>query len=155
MPPTERRGRVHTSTVTVAVLNPEAPCDPRLLMRSPADFRLEWFSGTGAGGQFRNKHQNSARLIHVPTGMKQESQTRSRENSLRLAREGLLALLDAAVATARRGATSEDRRAQVGSGMRGDKVRTYRFQEGVVRNHRNGRSAQAAVVMRGGFDVLW
>ena len=94
MPPTERKGRVHTSTVTVAVIDPNVVVRKEYSMRDSKDFKIEWFSGTGAGGQHRNKHQNSCRIIHIPTGLKQESQCRSRQNSQQEAMSRLLWQLD-------------------------------------------------------------
>lgn len=155
VPPTERRGRVHTSTVTVAVLGSDAEIDQLLFRREPADFRIEYFSGTGAGGQHRNKHQNSVRLVHIPTGLKQERQSRGREANLTDAKSAIVAELDNLVAAARNAATAADRRTQVGSGMRGDKIRTYRFQDDAVVDHRTGKSARASLVMRGQFELLW
>ena len=85
VPPTERKGRVHTSTVTVAVL------DPSIAQTAiqDRDLRVEWYSGTGAGGQYRNKHQNSCRITHIPTGIQATAQCRSRENSYTEARAAI------------------------------------------------------------------
>lgn len=155
IPPTERRGRVHTSTCTVAVLGKAAEADPRYLMRADGDFRVEWFSGTGKGGQHRNKHQNCCRLFHNPTGIKKEAQTRSRESSLREARAAMIAELDRRIAGEQEAVLSDTRRGQMGSGMRGDKVRTYRFQDDVVKDHRTGRTASCEKMMRGNMDAIW
>lgn len=155
IPPTERRGRVHTSTVTVAVMDPAVSVDPALQRRGDGDFRIEWFSGSGAGGQHRNKTQNSCRIIHVPTGMMRAAQTRSRESSQREAMTALLAALDEAESAARHGTLAGDRRAQVGSGQRGDKGRTYRQRDNRVTDHRTGKTTGFDTVMRGNFDQLW
>lgn len=121
----------------------------------PGAFRVEWYSGTGAGGQHRNKHQNSCRITHLASGTVVTAQCRSRENSLAQARQEILARvngrLDGAVLEARAG----ERKRQVGSGERGDKVRTYRFQDDVVKDHRTGRQARTSAVMAGRFDLLW
>jgi protein subunit release factor A len=151
IPPTERRGRVHTSTVTVAILDPDRP-QTTILDR---DLRIEWYSGTGAGGQHRNKHQNSCRITHLPTGIMATAQCRSRENSLTEARSSIMQRVTAAAQNRVTTEQAEDRRQQVGSGMRGDKIRTYRFQDDVVQDHRTGRRAQVSAVMRGQFDKLW
>ena len=151
IPPTERRGRVHTSTVTVAVIDPNLP----QIEISPTDLRVEWYSGTGAGGQHRNKHQNSCRITHIATGITATAQCRSRENSLTQARDAIIQRVNDQIKNLAIGAQAQHRREQVGSGMRGDKIRTYRFQDDVVQDHNTGRRAQVSAVMRGQFDRLW
>ena len=154
IPPTEKRGRVHTSTVTVAVIDLSRKADQAYFKRSESDFRLEWYSGTGAGGQHRNKHQNSARITHLPTGLVETAQCRSRENSKQEAMKRLTERLDG---IAHHGLSSEiaiDRKAQVGSGQRGDKVRTYRFQDDTVSDGRTGKKVKLSKVMNGFFELL-
>lgn len=156
VPPTERRGRVHTSTITVSVLDPDAGNDDeRLQARAVDDFKVEWYSGSGAGGQHRNKHQNSCRLTHLPTGIVRTAQTRSRTNSYKLAMDDLVNELDALLSNGVKSDRARLMREQVGSGMRGDKRRTYRFQEDKVVDHETGKSASANKVLRGNFDLLW
>lgn len=154
IPPNERRGRVHSSTVTVAVLG-ETFNDPKYLKRQADDFAISFFSGTGPGGQNRNKVQASARIVHVPTGLVRTAQTRSRENSVRLAMEALIQDLDAAQNQAQWEHTNSVRTEQMGSGMRGDKRRTYRAQEDMVNDHHSGKRARMSDVMKGKFDALW
>lgn len=151
MPPTERKGRVHTSTVTVAIV------DPAVIVTTIAesDLKIEWYSGTGAGGQHRNKHQNSARVTHIPTGIVVTSQCRSRQNSLAEALAAIQARVDQVLQTSYNNNIASDRRAQVGSGMRGDKIRTYRFQDDRVQDHVTGKTATTKKVLAGNFDLLW
>jgi len=151
IPPTERRGRVHTSTVTVAVTD---PARPSVAIREQ-DLDIEWYSGTGAGGQHRNKHQNSCRIRHRPTGIVATAQCRSRENSLTQARATLAQRVQEQTQQQHDQAQSLDRRLQVGSGQRGDKIRTYRFQDDRVQDHVTGRRARVTDIMRGRFDLLW
>lgn len=152
VPPTERRGRVHTSTCTVAVLDraPEV-----IQTRSDSEFRIEWFSGTGKGGQHRNKHQNCCRMMHIPTGLVQVAVGRERTSNQRLAR----AELDRLLAVSQRNSEHERgaiiRKTQVGSGQRGDKRRTYRFQEDRVHDDITGKTARLSEVLAGAFDLLW
>jgi peptide chain release factor 1 len=155
IPPTERKGRVHTSTVTVAVINPTVKRNTLADRREESDFKVEWFSGTGSGGQHRNKHQNSCRLTHIPTGLEQISQTRSRTSSQATAMSNLIVALDGLATTQHNNVVSKDRKEQVGSGMRGDKIRTYRFQDNNVTDHLTGKSAPCDKVMKGKFDLLW
>lgn len=152
IPPTERRGRVHTSTVTVAVLRQE---DCKQYNTSPSDFKIEWFSGTGAGGQHRNKHQNSARITHIPTGICETAQCRSRENSKSEAMEKLMLRLAAMTAGDVARATADTRKTQMGSGMRGDKIRTYRFQDDIATNHLTGAKCKASKLLDGHFELIW
>jgi peptide chain release factor 1 len=153
VPPTERRGRVHTSTVTVAVLSPAQHLTAHL--GRPDDFRIDWYSGSGAGGQHRNKHQNSCRITHLPTGLVRKSETRNRESSYREAMSALSDALRQRAEAMAHGAQNSIRRDQVGAGMRGDKRRTYRFQEDTVVDHVTRKRARCTEVMRGGFDQLW
>jgi len=150
-PPTERKGRVHTSTVTVAVIDPTI----QKTEFKDTDFKIEWFSGTGAGGQNRNKVQNSCKITHIQSGIVSTAQTRSRINSLNLAKSSLLEKLKALEESTRNKEISSYRKEQVGSGMRGDKIRTYRFQDDIVKDHITGKSASVKQVLKGNFDLLW
>lgn len=155
VPPTERKGRVHTSTVTVAVIDPANKADPKLAQRADTDFKIEWYSGTGAGGQHRNKHQNSCRLTHIPTGIVETAQCRSRQNSYDEAKANIILRLDGMAKGQNRAITSDIRKGQTGSGMRGDKIRTYRFQDNTVKDHNTNIQKSLDKVMDGNFDLLW
>jgi peptide chain release factor 1 len=120
-----------------------------------ADFKVEWFSGTGAGGQHRNKHQNSCRITHLPTGVVATAQCRSRQDSQNQAKLALLEQLKTRDYREFKTAVDSDRKQQVGSGMRGDKIRTYRFQDDIVKDHISGKSASVKQVLKGNFDLLW
>jgi len=120
----------------------------------PADVRLEWFSGTGAGGQHRNKHQNSCRAFHVPTGLSAKAECRSRQNSEAVALAELERRVKARLGEGLLGEEAVERRQQVGSGMRGDKVRTYRLQDDMVTDHRTDRRTTWRKMERGDFDGL-
>jgi protein subunit release factor A len=153
VPPTERKGRVHTSTVTVAVIDRiEESRSSAILDR---DLRIEWYSGTGAGGQHRNKHQNSCRITHIPSGEVATAQCRSRQNSLDSAMADIQQRIDNLTQRSYNSNIASNRRAQVGSGMRGDKIRTYRFQDDVVQDHNTGRRGSVKKVLNGHFDLLW
>jgi protein subunit release factor A len=152
IPPTERKGRIHTSTVTVAIIDVVQRQDNILTEK---DIEVEWYSGSGAGGQHRNKHQNSCRITHKATGIITTAQTRSRQNSYKLAFDELNKRISEQQQDMMTTKISADRKMQVGSGMRGDKIRTYRFQDDIVVDHRTGKKAKASHVMRGNFDLLW
>ena len=142
---------MHSSTVTVAVIDPIAVQE---VVFNDKDFRIEWYSGTGAGGQHRNKHQNSCRLTHIPTGTVVTSQCRSRENSLDEAKGTLLARLNKAGSSSAYQEQAAERKSQVGSGMRGDKVRTYREQDGIVIDHRNDAKASLRLIEQGRLELV-
>ena len=153
MPPTERNGRVHTSTITVAVM-PE----PRAVDLVLAERDLEWSTcrGSGAGGQARNKTENAVILVHTPTGTRvraesERSQLQNKATALSVLRARLLAAKEGSVAAG----LASDRRRQVGSGMRGDKSRTIQEQNGMVVDHRTGRRMQLREYLRGDLRALY
>jgi peptide chain release factor 1 len=153
VPPTERRGRVHSSTVTVAVMDPVTIASQPFL---ETDVTIDWFGGTtGAGGQHRNKHQNSARLLHRPTGIVRTAQTRSRKASLAAAMTALREAVEFQQQSMAADRSNTDRRGQIGSAVKADKRRTYRFQDGgKVIDHQTGRQARLDDVMAGRFELL-
>jgi peptide chain release factor 1 len=153
VPPTERKGRVHTSTVTVAVI--DRTTEIRSVAINQNDLKIEWYSGTGAGGQYRNKHQNSCRITHLPSGTVAKSECRSRQNSLDSAMAELQRRIDQQQERSYTNTVASDRRQQVGSGMRGDKIRTYRFQDDQVTDHRTGLCSNCSKVLKGNIDSLW
>lgn len=151
VPPTERKGRVHTSTVTVAIIDPSI----QTFSINEKDLRVEWYSGTGAGGQHRNKKQNSCRLTHIPSGVISTAQCRSRESSYDEAFKSLKLKVESSANQQQSHSISADRKLQVGSGMRGDKIRTYRFQDDTVCDHVTGRTTSASRALKGHIDLLW
>lgn len=146
VPPTERRGRVHTSTVTVAVL-----AEPTEAEMTIPERELEIFTtrGSGPGGQHRNKTDSCVVAKHLPTGITVRCDGRSQWEN----RQTALATLRARLwDERRRGEEAEratKRRAQVGTGMRGDKRRTIRTQDGIVTDHVTGRKWQLKKYLRG------
>lgn len=151
IPPTERKGRIHTSTVTVAVLNDTI----QETQINESDIEIQWFSGTGAGGQFKNKTMNTCRLIHIPTGITSVCGTRSRDSSYKGALKELEQRIQNHFRNESIGQIATKRKTMVGSGMRGDKIKTYRFQDDIVTHHKTGKSASVRKVMKGYFELLW
>jgi peptide chain release factor 1 len=139
--------------VTVAII--DATESQRAVAVPETDLKIEWYSGTGAGGQHRNKHQNSCRITHIPTGIVATAQCRSRQNSIAEALQTIQTQVDNITQTAYNKTVAANRKQQVGSGMRGDKIRTYRFQDDRVQDHITGRSANCSAVLKGNFDLLW
>lgn len=137
VPPTEKRGRVQTSTVTVAVLPEPAEAQVRI---DPKDVEVSTTRGSGPGGQNRNKVETCVVLRHLPTGMIVRCETeRSQHRNKSIALSLLRARLWEAECRRMVGARDDDRRRQIGSGLRGDKRRTVRCQDGTVHDHVTGR----------------
>jgi peptide chain release factor 1 len=154
VPPNEKRGRVHTSTVTCAVLD-QVRATTAFDDRAEKDFSYRWFSGTGKGGQHRNKHQNCLELTHIPTGLSQIANGRSREANEREAMAKMICSLDCASKGQNSEKMNESRAGQIGSGMRGDKRRTYRFQDDSITDHVTGKTVSCKRFMRGDIERLW
>ncbi|MFC4236012.1 peptide chain release factor-like protein [Thalassospira xianhensis] len=140
--------------MTVSITS-EGSVSPELLLRDECHFRVEWFSGTGNGGQHRNKHQNSCRVFHVPTGLCEARQGRKRENNLREAKTALIASLEALVHQNKHTDINQMRRMQIGSGMRGDKVITIRFQDDRTVHHDTGKTMSTKRYLKGFMDEIW
>lgn len=145
-PPTEKRGRVHTSTVTVAVLDPEQT-QTNTLNEKDVDIKVS--RGSGPGGQHRNKTDSCVTATHIPTGLSVRIDMRSQHQS----RETALKVLSAKVFDIHNEQTSDARKKlrkeQVGTGMRADKIRTYREQEDQVNDHITGKHWKLKNWMRG------
>ena len=146
IPPTERRGRVHTSTVTVAVLD---PLQRTRFALDPSEVEIKKSLGTGPGGQHRNKTESCVTATHRPTGLAVRVDMRSQHQSLSMALAILTAKLAEGEEQASLTARNLARRSQTGSGMRGDKIRTYREQDDRVTDHRSGRVVSLSSWLRG------
>ena len=153
VPTTESSGRIHTSTATVAVL-PEA--DEVEVSIKPEDLKTDIFHSGGAGGQNVNKVATAVRITHLPTGMvvicqDERSQLRNRTKAMAVLRARLLALEQ----RRQEGEIIEQRRSQVGSGERAEKIRTYNFPQDRITDHRTGLSMRNLPrIMVGELDEL-
>lgn len=153
VPPNEKRGRRHTSTVTVAVLPVPAA---NTFVLDERDVEWQATVGSGNGGQNRNKLATCVQMRHKPTGVAVRVET---ERSQKQNRDTALRLLSAKLAerqqqTAQR-RRADERREQVGTGMRGDKIRTVRMQDGSVVDHNTGKRTTTARYLKGNVDDLF
>lgn len=147
VPPTERNGRVQSSTITVAVI---AGGSEPLAVFNPDDVEMEALRGHGPGGQAKNKIASAIRAIHRPTGTMVFIQTaRSQLDNKRLALEELRRRVESAASQASHNATNGDRKTQIGRGERSDKVRTVQCQNGQVTNHENGKRMNLEAYQKG------
>ncbi len=152
VPETESGGRIHTSAATVAVLPEAEDVDIRI---EPGDIRIDTMRASGAGGQHVNTTDSAVRITHLPTGIvvtsSEKSQHRNREIAMQVLKARLYDL-ERQKADAERAA---DRRAQVGSGDRSERIRTYNFPQGRVTDHRIGLTLyRLAEVMAGDLDEI-
>lgn len=153
VPDTETQGRIHTSTVTVAVL-PEA--EEVEFELNPADLKIDTFRSSGAGGQHINKTSSAIRVTHIPTGtvvecQDERSQYKNKDKALKILRSRLFDAAqkehDAAIAS--------DRKSQVGTGDRSERIRTYNFPQGRVTDHRIGLTLyKLEQILNGDIDEI-
>ena len=153
VPETESGGRIHTSTATVAVLPEVDEVDFEL---NPADIEMQVFRSSGAGGQHINKTSSAVRLIHKPTGtvvecQQERSQFQNRDKAMRI----LASKLYEAEQERRSSEFESQRRSQVGTGMRNERIRTYNFPQGRLTDHRIGLTLyRLESVMDGDLDEI-
>ncbi len=151
VPATESQGRIHTSTVTVAVLPEAEEVDVQI---DESDLRIDVYRASGAGGQHVNKTESAVRITHLPTGIvvtmqEEKSQHKNRAKAMKILRARLYEQQRAALHATR----AADRKSQVGTGDRSERIRTYNFPQGRVSDHRiNLTLYKIDRVMAGEFD---
>lgn len=153
VPETESQGRIHTSTATVAVL-PEA--EEVEVDIDPSDLQIDTFRAGGAGGQHVNKTESAIRITHIPSGIVVEcqderSQYKNKDKAMKVLRSRLLKMKK----DENERAVSEERRSQVGTGDRSERIRTYNFPQNRVTDHRTGKSShQLEAFINGEIDLV-
>ena len=153
VPETESMGRIHTSTVTVAVLPEAQEVDVEI---NPSDLQIDTFRSSGAGGQHVNKTESAIRITHIPTGTVVECQD---ERSQYKNKDRAMKILRSRILEAERRKQNEtiagERRAQVGTGDRSERIRTYNYPQGRVTDHRIGLTLyRLEAILNGDLDEL-
>lgn len=153
VPETESQGRIHTSTVTVAVLPEAEEVDVEI---NPADLQIDTYRSGGAGGQHVNKTESAIRITHLPTGtvvecQDERSQYKNKDRAMKILRSRILE----AEREKQHEAIAGERRAQVGTGDRSERIRTYNFPQGRVSDHRIGLTLyKIEQIMNGALDEV-
>ena len=151
VPATESQGRIHTSTVTVAVLPEAEEVDVQV---DEGDLRIDVYRASGAGGQHVNKTESAVRITHLPSGIvvamqEEKSQHKNRAKAMKILRAKLYEQQRASLHATR----AADRKSQVGTGDRSERIRTYNFPQGRVTDHRIGKTLyKIDAVMAGDLD---
>ena len=153
VPETESSGRIHTSTVTVAVL-PEV--DDVEIEINPDDLEIDTYRSSGAGGQHINKTESAIRITHIPTGLvvtcqDERSQHKNREAAMKMLRSRLFDIKQREQSEA----IAADRKSQVGTGDRSERIRTYNFPQGRMTDHRIGLTLyKLEQILNGDLDEI-
>lgn len=153
VPETESQGRIHTSTVTVAVL---VEADDVELEINPTDLKIDVFRASGAGGQHINKTESAVRITHLPTGVVVECQDeRSQHKNKDKAMKILRSRLYEALMQEQNDKIASERKSQVGTGNRSERIRTYNFPESRVTDHRIGLTLyRLESILNGSLDEI-
>ncbi len=154
VPETETQGRIHTSACTVAVLPEAEEVDLEI---NPSDLRIDLYRASGAGGQHVNKTESAVRITHIPTGVvvacqDEKSQHKNKARAMKVLRSRILDAMEAE----KHAEMAADRKSQVGSGDRSERIRTYNFPQGRCTDHRIGLTLyKLDAIMQGDLDEVF
>lgn len=151
IPPTERRGRVHTSSITVALLEAN---DYKEVEIHPSEYRLETTRGSGNGGQHKNTTDSCVVVTHEATGIKVVRDGRNQHANKEDALKELKRRVNEFYRTGHVSEEVEERREQIGKGDRSDKRRTYRVKDGLVTDHITNKTASYKDILKGKIELL-
>ncbi len=153
VPETETQGRIHTSTATVAVLPEAQEVDVEI---NPADLQIDTYRSSGAGGQHVNKTESAIRITHIPTGtvvecQDERSQHKNKDKAMRILRSKILeAEMQKQISS-----IADERKSQVGTGDRSERIRTYNYPQGRLSDHRIGLTVyRLEQILNGDLDEI-
>ena len=153
VPETETQGRIHTSTATVAVLPEAQEVDVEI---NPADLQIDTYRSSGAGGQHVNKTESAIRITHIPTGtivecQDERSQHKNKDKAMRILRSKILE----AEMQKQMSSIADERKSQVGTGDRSERIRTYNYPQGRLSDHRIGLTVyRLEQILNGDLDEI-
>lgn len=152
IPPTETKGRVHTSSITVAVLY-NTPEQKKFFI-NPKEFEITTTRGTGNGGQHKNTTDSCVVVKHISTGITVREDGRSQHQNKEFAIAEVTRRVREYYDSLKKKGVDDERRNQIGSGLRGDKIRTYNVKDDRAVDHRNGKKVSLSKILKGYLELL-
>jgi len=152
VPPSEQKGRRHTSTIAVAVMPYTEYNEYQVDM---SEFDVECFCGGGPGGQHRNRTKTNVKIVHKPTGLSASSNTKSQSRNKQIALSVLVSRIEDLKNKSIHSKYNEDRKIQIGDTGRGTKIRTYNFIENRVKDERVKKRFRTQDIMKGKLHLIY
>ena len=146
---------MHYCIIYISSSSPLKPKSNTKIKINESDFKYEYFKSRGAGGQHRNKTTSGVRCIHIPSGIKQERTSKCQHSNKKEVTDAVINMIMKQQSITENKTKNILRKGMVGTGMRGDKRRTYRFQDDTTVDHVNNCTGSCKRIMKGYFDILW